>query len=72
VNGTSTFTTRFSQDFSGVDTPFPKGLRSTTHYALCSKEWLRDPEELSRALGLSEEKLRRMSGESWCDIFSIV
>ena len=53
----------FARFFTGVDTPFPEGVAIDDTLRALLEEWLRDPEELSRALGLSEEKLRRMSGE---------
>ncbi len=53
----------FARFFAGVEIRPPDGLNIDDSVRALLDEWLRDPGELARALGLSEEQLRRMSGE---------
>jgi uncharacterized protein with von Willebrand factor type A (vWA) domain len=53
----------FARFFAGVEIRSPEGLQIDDSVRALLDEWLRDPGELARALGLSEEQLRRMSGE---------
>ncbi|HET6420643.1 MAG TPA: hypothetical protein VFG19_10830 [Geobacteraceae bacterium] len=53
----------FARFFAGVEYHPPEGLHIDDSLRAMLDEWLRDPVELARALGLSEEQLRRMSGE---------
>jgi uncharacterized protein with von Willebrand factor type A (vWA) domain len=53
----------FARFFTGIEFPSPEGITIDDTLRALLEEWLSDPEELSRVLGLSEEKLRRMSGE---------
>ena len=63
----------YDQVFAG----FSPGPRSSpakesslmTRPGHCSNEWLRDPAELAKALGLSEKQLRRLSGEELVQYF---
>ena len=53
----------FARFFAGVEFKPEEGLKIDDTVRALLDEWLRDPGELARALGLSEEQLRRMSGE---------
>lgn len=53
----------FARFFAGVELHPPEGLHIDDSLRTMLDEWLRDPGELARALGISEEQLRRMSGE---------
>jgi uncharacterized protein with von Willebrand factor type A (vWA) domain len=53
----------FARFFTGVETRSPEGITVDDSVRALLDEWLKDPTELARALGLSEEQLRRLSGE---------
>ena len=53
----------FARFFMGIDLPVPEAVTIDDSIRAMLDEWLRDPAELARALGLSGEQLRRMSGE---------
>jgi uncharacterized protein with von Willebrand factor type A (vWA) domain len=53
----------FARFFTGAEIRFPEGISIDDSVRALLDEWLRDPAELAKALGLSEEQLRRLSGE---------
>lgn len=59
----------FVRFFTGVERPSPDELSIDDTIRALLDEWLREPGELARALGLTEEQLRRMSGEELVNYF---
>ena len=59
----------FARFFTGAETRFPEGITIDDSVRALLDEWLRDPAELAKALGLSEEQLRRLSGEELVQYF---
>lgn len=59
----------FVRFFTGVEKLSPEGLSIDDTARAMLEEWLRNPDELAKALGLSEDKLRRMSGEELVQYF---
>ncbi len=53
----------FVRFFTGVEKRSHKGIEVDDTIRAMLDEWLKDPEELARALGLTKEQLLRMSGE---------
>ena len=53
----------FARFFTGAEARSPEGISIDDSVRALLDEWLRDPAELAKALGLSEEQLRRLSGE---------
>ena len=53
----------FVRFFTGVEKFSPEGIPSDDAVRALLNEWLKDPDELAKALGLSGKQLLRMSGE---------
>jgi uncharacterized protein with von Willebrand factor type A (vWA) domain len=53
----------FARFFTGAEIRSPDGITLDDSVRALLDEWLKDPAELAGALGLSEEQLRRLSGE---------
>ncbi len=53
----------FAEVFAGIEPPSFDGVTIDDTVRTLLDEWLKDPAELAGVLGLSEEQLRRMSGE---------
>ena len=53
----------FARFFTGVEKRTPEELDIDDAVRALLDEWLREPDELAKALGLSKEELRRMTGE---------
>ena len=49
--------------FTGVEMPSPEGVKLDDAARSLLEEWLKVPEDLARALGMTEKELRRLSAE---------
>jgi len=59
----------FVRFFTGAEKRSPEELSIDDTVRALLNEWLREPGELAKALGLTEEQLRRMSGEELVNYF---
>jgi uncharacterized protein with von Willebrand factor type A (vWA) domain len=59
----------FVRFFTGVEKSSPEVIAIDDTVRELLNEWLKDPEELAQALGLSVEQLRRMNGEELVQYF---
>jgi uncharacterized protein with von Willebrand factor type A (vWA) domain len=59
----------FVRFFTGVEKRSPEELPLDDAVRALLDEWLREPDELAKALGLSREELRRMTGEELVNYF---
>lgn len=59
----------FVRFFTGVEKRSPEGIAIDDATRALLNEWLKDPAELAKALGLTPEQLRRMSGEELVNYF---
>lgn len=59
----------FVRFFTGVEKVSPEGVAIDDAVRALINEWLKDPEELAEALGLSKEQLLRMTGEELIQYF---
>ncbi|MBP1752598.1 MAG: hypothetical protein H6Q57_1434 [Geobacteraceae bacterium] len=53
----------FAEFFTGVEYRPQEGVTLDDSVRTLLEEWLKDPAELAKALGMNEEQLRRLSGE---------
>jgi uncharacterized protein len=59
----------FVRFFTGVEKPSPDGVKLDDAVKAMLDEWLKEPEELAKALGISKDKLLRMTGEELIQYF---
>ncbi len=59
----------FVRFFTGVEKLSPEGVAIDETVRSLLDEWLREPDELAKALGLAKDKLLRMSGEELVQYF---
>lgn len=59
----------FVRFFTGVEKLSPEGIAIDDAVRALLNEWLKDPDELAKALGLNKEQLLRMSGEELVQYF---
>src|SRR5512136_2494568 len=59
----------FVRFFTGVEKRAPEGITIDDAARALLSEWLKDPAELARSLGLTKEQLLRMSGEELIHYF---
>jgi len=59
----------FVRFFTGVEKRAPEGIAIDDAARALLNEWLKDPAELAKVLGLTPEQLRRMSGEELVNYF---
>jgi len=59
----------FVRFFTGAEKLVPEGISIDEEARELLREWLKDPAELAKALGLTEEQMRRMSGEELVQYF---
>jgi len=59
----------FVRFFTGVEKLSPKGIAIDDALRAMLNEWLKDPDELAKALGLTAKQLLRMSGEELVQYF---
>jgi uncharacterized protein with von Willebrand factor type A (vWA) domain len=53
----------FARFFTGIEMPEAQGIQVDDSVRQLLDEWLKDPAELAKALGLTEEQLKRLTGE---------
>src|SRR5512137_2599094 len=59
----------FVRFFTGVEKPSPDGVKLDDSVRAMLDEWLKEPDELAKALGISRDKLLRMTGEELVQYF---
>jgi len=59
----------FAHHFEGADMPDPKGLEIDDMIKSLLNDWLKDPKELAKALGMDESEISKLSPEELIEYF---